>query len=64
MRNLKVDIMIAADRAGYKITQEELEYLLSKEDLIIRTLSFVDLIYFFIECGDNGFNKTIKKYNF
>lgn len=64
MRNLERDIMIAADRADYEIRQEEVEYLLSKEDKIITTFSFVDLIKFFIECSDNGFEVTVKKYGF
>lgn len=64
MRNLAVDLRIAADRADYNLTEEQYEYLLTKEDKIVTTLSFVDLIMFFIECKDNGFNQAIKKYNF
>ena len=62
MKTFKRDLSIAADRADYELTQDQLEYLLSKEDKMITTMSFVDLIYFFIECNDNGFDATVKKY--
>ena len=60
----KTDLIIAADRADYELTQDQLDYLSNKEDKIITKLSFVDLIYFFIECKDNGFEKTVEKYGF
>lgn len=59
---LKVDLRIAADRADYELTEDQYEYLMKQEDKIETSLSFVDLIMFFIECKDNGFAQAIKKY--
>lgn len=59
---LKIDLRIAADRADYELTEDQYEYLMKQEDKIETSLSFVDLIMFFIECKDNGFNQAIKKY--
>lgn len=62
MKNYRTDLIIAADRADYDLPETQLNYLADREDEMIKRFSFVDLIKFFIECKDNGFDKTIEKY--
>lgn len=63
MKSFKRDLEIAAAQADYELTNDQLIYLLANQDKIEIGFSFVEMIMFFLECKDKGFEATVARYD-